>query len=156
MAKRLVKGDFMSEITERNKAVIRRHQDEVWNKRNFDYISMAIADEIVHISPTSAEPLRSGPKGEEELVAAYRRAFPDVHLTMEQLIAEDDMVASCWWMEGTHLGKLGEIEPTGKRIKVMAVSMDRLVDGKIVQAWVSWNTLGLLQQLGVVGPIALR
>jgi predicted ester cyclase len=80
----------------------------------------------------------------------YLTAFPDLHLTIEDLIAEGDKVVDRQTARGTHQGTFMGIPPTGKQITVTAMNISRIVGGKIVEHWVELDTLGMLQQLGVV------
>ena len=79
-------------------------------------------------------------------------AFPDLHSTVEYLIAEGDMVVSRFTMRGTHQGEFIGIPPTGKQVKVTGMVIHRFADGKIVEYWVKWDVLGMMQQLGVIPP----
>jgi len=96
-----------------------------------------------------------GPEGVKESARGYRSAFPDLALTVEQTVAEGDYVATRWTSRGTHKGELFGIAPTGKEAVVTGISIDRWQDGKIVESWTNWDTLGLLQQLGAV-PTAMQ
>jgi len=80
----------------------------------------------------------------------YRTAFPDVHFTIEDQIAEGDRVVTRWTARGTHQGPLVGIPPTSKQVTMSGIAIYRLVDGKIVEQWGVNDMLGLLQQLGVV------
>ena len=95
-----------------------------------------------------------GPEGQKALVAAYRSAFPDVQLTLDQEIAEGDLVVMSITARGTHQGEFFGIPPTGKPVEVQAISIVRVVDGKIQEYSLAWNSLNVLLQLGarVVPP----
>ncbi len=75
-------------------------------------------------------------------------AFPDLHIDLEDVVAEDDKVATRWTLTGTHKGVDEGLSPTGKGVKVTGMSFDRLVDGQIMEGWDNWYGLGLLEQLG--------
>jgi predicted ester cyclase len=81
-----------------------------------------------------------------------RRAFPDLRLTVEDQVAEGDKVVTRWRCEMTHLGELGGASPTGKRVTISGITIDRFEDGKIVEAWRSMDTLALLRGIGAIGP----
>ncbi|HWJ32200.1 MAG TPA: ester cyclase, partial [Gaiellaceae bacterium] len=100
------------------------------------------------------EPVK-GPAGLIGAARAYRDAFPDLRLTAEQTIAQGDHVAVRWTARGTHQGELFGIPATGKEAIVTGISFDRWANGKIVESWTNWDTLGLLQQLGAV-PAAMQ
>lgn len=134
---------------EENKAVIRRLVEEAWNKGNLDVLGEIIAPNHVH-HDRATPGLHTGPEGERQLITTYRAAFPDMQLRLDDLVAEGDKVVHRWTVRATHQGPLMGIPPTGKRIEVAGISIDRLANGKIVESWVAWDSLGLLQQFGAV------
>ncbi len=82
-------------------------------------------------------------------VAEIRRAFPDYAGTNVEQIAEGEEVANRFVFLGTHLGEFEGVTPTGKRVEFVGHSIDRVVEGKIVESWVEVDMLGVMQQLGV-------
>jgi len=93
-----------------------------------------------------------GPEGFKRTVSMYRAAFPDVRITVDDVIAADDKVVLRWHSEGTHRGELAGLAPTGARASVTGIGIDRWKDGKIVEAWTEWDNLGLARQLGAAPP----
>ncbi|HSK86581.1 MAG TPA: ester cyclase [Rubrobacter sp.] len=83
-------------------------------------------------------------------VTELRRAFPDYAGTNVEQIAEGEKVANRFVFLGTHLGEFKGVTPTGKRIEFIGHSIDRAVEGKIVESWVEMDMLGVMQQLGAV------
>jgi steroid delta-isomerase-like uncharacterized protein len=83
-------------------------------------------------------------------VAAYRRAFPDAHSTVEDQVAEGDKVMTRWRARGTHQGQLGPITATDREFEMNGVTIERIADGRIVEVWVARDELGLLGQLGLL------
>jgi predicted ester cyclase len=83
-------------------------------------------------------------------IAEIRRAFPDYAGTNVEQIAEGEKVASRFVFLGTHLGEFEGVAPTGKRVEFIGHSIDRVVEGKIVESWVEVDMLGVMQQLGAV------
>jgi C-1 hydroxylase len=83
----------------------------------------------------------------------FRRAFPDGRMTIEDMVAEGDRVATRKTFRGTHRGELMGIPPSGKAVAIGLMDFVRLVDGKVVESWNAADDLGLLQQLGVLAPI---
>jgi steroid delta-isomerase-like uncharacterized protein len=140
-------------MSEQNKAAARRIAEEFFAGGNFK-----IADELVDASfvghdIASPEPIR-GPEGLKQQAKGYRDAFPDLNLTIEEQIAEGDMVATRWTATGTHKGDLFGISPTGKQTTVGGMTFDRFSGGKIVESWDYWDALGLMQQLGAIPEMA--
>jgi steroid delta-isomerase-like uncharacterized protein len=95
-----------------------------------------------------------GPEGVKQIVGVYRAAFPDLHLTIEDLIAEGDKVVVRFTARGTHQGDLMGVAPTGKEVTVTGISIVRIAEGKIVEEWENFDALGMMQQIGAVPPPA--
>jgi steroid delta-isomerase-like uncharacterized protein len=91
-----------------------------------------------------------GYEGFKQLSMLFRSAFPGFHDEIEDLLAESDKVAARWRFHGTNSGSFQGMPPTGKAIDVTATGIFRVVDGKVTDNWVSFDMLGLLQQLGVI------
>ena len=85
--------------------------------------------------------------------AAWGAAFPDGHATIEDMVAEGDKVAKRWTYRGTHKGELMGIPATGKEITMTAITIYRLSGGKVAECWWNYDTLGMMQQLGVIPPM---
>jgi predicted ester cyclase len=113
-----------------------------------------LADELIAagaVAHDAAQPAPIvGPEGAKESARGYRSAFPDLSFTIDQTVAEGEYVACRWTSRGTHKGELFGIAATGKEATVTGISIDRWQNGKIVESWVNWDTLGLLQQIGAV------
>lgn len=139
--------------SDRNKTIVRRVFEEPW-KGNLDVVDELIARDYVGHDPANPEPLH-GPEGVKEFISTYRSAYPDARITVEQQLAEGDMVATRWTARGTHEGDLLGIAPTGKRVTVAGLTFSRLEDGKIVEEFQNWDTFGMMQQLGAVHAAAL-
>ena len=138
--------------TEENKALVRRSIDEVVNQGN-----LAVADEVcagnyIHRAPGSPE--FHGPEGFKQLITMYRTAFPDLHLTLEDLIAEGDTVVSQWTARGTHRGEFMGLAPTGKSVTVVGMVLSRCAGGRVVEDLEVSDVLGMLQQLGAIPATA--
>ena len=135
-----------------NKAIVSRYREEVWNEGNLDAVDDYIASNYVRHDPGLPEEV-SGPEAVKGLVSMYRAAFPDLHLTLEDMFAEGDKVVQRLTGRGTHQGELMGIPPIGKQVTVTMIEIFRLVEGKIAEQWVSLDNLGMLQQLGVIPPM---
>jgi steroid delta-isomerase-like uncharacterized protein len=105
-------------------------------------------DAVFHV-PGRAEPV-SGPPGYLEIIGMMRGGFPDIQWTLEEMVAEGDMVAARFTMRGTHRGTFFGVPPTGKAIKVQAMNFYRLSGGKFVEERGQPDLLSLLQQIGAV------
>jgi steroid delta-isomerase-like uncharacterized protein len=134
---------------EENKAIVRRINEEVWNKGDVDAIDELIADDAVVTVVGAPEQIR-GPRGFRELVVMYRAAFPDLRITVDEQIGEGEIVVTRWTATGTHEGELMGIAATGKQATTAGVNINRISGGKLVQGWGIFDQLGLLQQIGAV------
>jgi steroid delta-isomerase-like uncharacterized protein len=111
---------------EENKAFVQRYVEEPWNKGNVDALDELCAPNF-HLE---------GFGGVEEFKAtikAFRKSFPDLHFTVEEIIAEGDKVAYRWTARGTHQGEYEGVAPTGKTITSTGITIIRLADGKVVE-----------------------
>ena len=136
-------------MSDANKNVVRRLFEEVWNKGNLPVADELFEQNYSHHDSSTPE-FGRGPEGEKKRATLYRTAFPDVRLTVEDIIAEGETVTARWSCKGTHKGDLGDIAPTGKRFAISGISLARFTNGKMVEGWVNWDALGLMQQLGLV------
>ena len=133
---------------EENKALLRRAVEEVFSAQgNVDVADKIFAPDYVGMNPTDLQDVR-GPEGAKELANMYRSAFPDVRLIIEEQVAEGDKVVTRWIAYGTHQGEMMGIAPTGNQVRVEGVTISNIQEGKIVQEWELFDTLGLMQQLG--------
>ena len=137
--------------TEENKANARRAFEEVMNKGDLSVANEIIATDYVGHAP--GMPDFKGPEGFRQYMTMMRTAFPDIHLTVEDTVAEGDKVVNRYTGRGTHKGELMGIAPTGKQITIAGMVISRYVGGKQVEAWVSSDMLGMMQQMGVVPPM---
>jgi predicted ester cyclase len=122
---------------EENKAVVRREQEELWNHTG----DLDAAEEL--FAAGQAEAAKQG-------AADFRRGFPDVTSTIEDLIAEGDEVVARWRSRATHQGDYMGIAPSGKEVEFTGISFYRIEGGKIAQSWNIEDQLGLLRQIGAV------
>ncbi|MGH3104200.1 MAG: ester cyclase [Gaiellaceae bacterium] len=140
------------QMSDANKTVSRRLVEEAFNQGKYDLIEELVAPTFVNHDPATGD--TKGPEGTRELIEGYRSAFPDLKITIEEQLAEHDLVATRWTAKGTHKGELMGIAPTGKESTVTGLTIDRIKDGKIVESWNNWDTLGMMRQLGVVPEMA--
>jgi steroid delta-isomerase-like uncharacterized protein len=139
-------------MSDANKNVVRRLFEEVWNKGNLPVADELFAQNYSHHDPSTPE-FGRGPESEKKRATLYRTAFPDVRLTAEDIIAEGETVTVRWSCKGTHKGDLSGIAPTGKQVTISGISVAHFTSGKMVEGWVNWDALGLMQQLGIVTEV---
>jgi steroid delta-isomerase-like uncharacterized protein len=136
-------------MSEGNRNAVRRLVEEVWNKGNLPVADELFAYSYIHHDASTPDVGR-GADSEKKRATLYRTAFPDFRLTIEDMIAEGETVMARWSCRGTHKGDLSGIAATGKPFTISGVSVARFENGKMVEGWVNWDALGLMQQLGVV------
>ena len=122
---------------EENKDLVRREQEELWNHTG----DLDAAEELFAADQAEAA---------KQEAADFRRGFPDVTSTIEDLIAEGDKVVARWRSRATHRGEYMGITPTGKNVEFTGISMYRIEGGKIAESWNSEDQFGLIRQLGAV------
>jgi steroid delta-isomerase-like uncharacterized protein len=139
---------------ELNKAIVRRLYEEVFNRRN-----LALADELAALESISHEDISheappgmvaSGPDALRQVVQLLTAAFPDHHMTIEDLIAEGDKVVARATFSGTHHGMFLGIPPTGRPFIQQQIHIVRISDGKVTEHWTVRDDLGMMRQLGVI------
>ena len=133
--------------TEENRAITRRVTEEGWNQGNTAHFDEFFTADFIGHDPFG--PVH-GPEGFKQFYATYRSAFPDTHLTIEDQIAEGDMVVSRLTATGTHQGELRGIPPSGKRVTITGTTILRYASGKVAEAWYEYDALGMLQQIGAI------
>ena len=136
--------------TEANKAIARRFLEEAFGQGKLAVVDEIVAPNHVDSGPGALPGLPSGPEGTKMLITAYRNAFPDLHFTIDEQIAEGNTVVTRWTAQGTHKGELAGLPPTGKPATVVGMGVDRVENGKIVESWGLFDQFGMMQQLGVI------
>ena len=133
--------------TQDNLALVQRWFNEVFTQGNLSVADEIFAADYVNHDPTGWP---QGPQGAKAAASAYRAGYSDLAFTIEDQIADGDRVATRWTAHGTHDGELYGVPPTGKKVTVTGISIERVAGGKIAETWVNFDALGMLQQLGVV------
>lgn len=131
-----------------NAAIVRRAIEEVLNRGNLRVIDELCAPNLIAHDPSG--PDRAGREADKQFVELLRAAFPDLHFTIHELIAQGDTVVIRYTATGTHQGAFQGIPPTGRRATVQGVGVHHLENGRIKESWAFWDQLSLLRQLGVV------
>ena len=134
--------------TENNKEKIVRFINEL-NEQGSRVAAEQFLDPayVDHSAPPYLPP---GAEGWRQLRTPFFTAFPDLHVTIDYMVAEGDKVAVQYTIRGTHQGELMGIPPTGKQVMVRGLDMNRFKDGKLVERWGNQDDVGMMQQLGVM------
>ena len=139
----------MSTSEEENKALYRRTFEEVFNQGNLAIVDDLVApDYLNHEVPPGVN--NRGPDSTRQIVRMLRTAFPDLHFTIEDLVAEGDTVAGRVTMSGTHLGPFQGIPPTGRSFEQAHMHFVRFRNGKAIEHRAVRDDLGMMRQLGVI------
>lgn len=123
--------------------------DRTWSRGDERAIAELCAPDCVFHDPMLPAPAH-GREGYARVVRAYRAAFPNLTVWVEQQIAEEHVVVSRWRATGTHLGDLLGIPPTGRQAEVSGTTISRVVDDMVSETWVHWDRTELFKQLGLV------
>jgi steroid delta-isomerase-like uncharacterized protein len=141
-------GEEDMSATESNKAVIGRFIEEVINQNRMDRANDLVVEDFVELDPLPGQ--RQGREGLKEVLGMMRGAFPDIHWVVEEMVAEGDKVVTRFTWTGTHRGIFLGVPATGRSVAVKGVVMDELAGGKMSKSRILMDSLGMLQQLGVV------
>ena len=133
--------------TEQNKINVRRGFEEAINGRKLAIFDEFLASNYVNHNMPTPQP---GPEGLRAVLGMFMTAFPDFHVTVEDVIGEGEMAASRGYFTGTHQGDFQGIPPTGKQVNVGYIDVWRAEQGMLVENWVQLDMVGLMQQLGVI------
>jgi steroid delta-isomerase-like uncharacterized protein len=139
--------------TSRNKMLIDRFYDEFYNRRQFGVIDELFSPGYVHHLPDIpgyAMDFQDFRKRELQMV----NAFPDMKRTIEDQVGENDKVVTRSIMKGTQEGNLPELPATDRKIEVRSTIIYRIEDGRIVEGWESYDSLGMMMQLNVIHKVS--
>ena len=131
-----------------NKSVIRAFTEDVLNQGRWERVNELVKEDFIELDPLPGQ--QQGREGLKDVLVGMRTAFPDMHWTIAEQVAEDDKVVTRFTWTGTHRDTFLGVPATGKPVEVKGVVIDRLEAGKMADSRILMDTLGLLQQLGVI------
>jgi steroid delta-isomerase-like uncharacterized protein len=137
-------------MAEDTKALLHRWFDEVWNQGSEATIDELLAPDAAIFGLGEDDTEVRGPAGFRQFFHNFRNSFPDMHMSIEDTVAQGDKAAVRVVMEGTHSGNGLGIQPTGRRVRVSGIVIVQSCAGKLIAGWNSWDQLGLLKQLGAI------
>ena len=137
--------------TESNIILCRDFAQKMINERNLTLAPEFVAESSVHheLGDVPAD-FQGGPRAMAQFLGLYLRAFPDLQVVFEDALADRDRVVTRWRLEGTQDGPLLGIAPSGRRVSIEGIRIDRIEDGKIAESWMQMDTMGLLEQIGAL------
>ncbi len=133
-----------------NAKLVHRWFEEVWNQAREETINELFASDAVAYGLGETDVDVQGPAQFKTFFHNLRATFPDIHITIEDTVADGDKVTVRLVLEGTHQGDGLGIPPTGRRVRVAGIVIAKITGGQIVAGWNSWDQLGLLRQLGAL------
>ncbi len=134
-------------MSTQNKMTARRIFDELESQGRLATADEIFASDFVNRTPFGEN---HGPEGAKQFARMLRTAFPDLHATVEDQVAEGDKVATRFTARGTHRGELQGIPPTGNSMQITGIVISRFANGKIVEQWGNPDVFSLMQQIGAV------
>ncbi len=132
--------------------IVKRFFEDVLNQGDQALVDDLFAPDVVYYDPGNPF-LPRGRAGIRQFVKIYRAAFPDLHVTLDELFAYQDTIIARWMLRGTHSEAFLGYPRTGKRVIVVGTTLFTLFEDQIVDCWVAWDALGLLRQVGIVGQL---
>jgi len=132
-----------------HKTMVRSLFDEVLNRGRLSLIDDCFADDFVEHNPAPGQ--GAGREGVKHRIRALREAFPDVRFVVDEIVAENEVVAVRYRWEGTHSGTFLGIPATGRRVAVRGMDFYRLKNGRVTEHWDNMDELAMLTQLGDLG-----
>jgi steroid delta-isomerase-like uncharacterized protein len=118
------------------------------NTGKFELFDQVVAANCVDHDPADGQV--SGPAGYRMFFSGLRTAFPDMNVTPEIIVQDEDTIAFAYTLSGTHTGSLGKIPPSGKKVKIRGMQISKFKDGKMVERWGSSDEKTLLKQIGAL------
>ena len=132
------------------KTIVRSFYEDVHNKRNINALDLLLSYTWVGHDPWIAA--GASHFDDHKLAAAELEAsFPDLHVTVDDMMVDGDKVAARTSMKGTHRGvEFKGVKPTGKKILITGMAIHRVTGGKIAESWMVWDLMSLMTQLGAI------
>jgi len=134
---------------EEHEILLTRWFEEMWNRKNY-----AVAQKLAHTDfvdhGDGNQDAKRGADSAAEVVKTWHAGFPDGRMTVEDIYSEGDKSVVRTTFRGTHSGTFAGVAPSGKKVVVTAIGIDRIVDGKIAESWGDLNVLGVMQQIGAL------
>lgn len=138
-----------------NKRIGRLVLEQMWGEGRLELADQLYSDHYVDHVGRGPEPVEvKGVAGIKQAVTSFRNAFPDLSYTVEGQVAEGELIVSRFSARGTHRGTFLGVAPTGRTVTYTGFDMNRVRDGRIIESWVNYDALALLQQLGIVNEVA--
>lgn len=142
-------GKAAAAHAEEHRALFTRWFSELWNKKNYAITKELVAPEFT-AHGAGGQDIKQGPDGVADMVKIWHKAFPDGHMTMDDIITEGEMSTIRMTFRGTQTGEFYGVPASNKPVEVTSIGIDRVVGGKISEGWGELNMLGMMQQMGAI------
>lgn len=136
-----------------NKTIVKKFYQEVWNERKMKAVDAFLSPSHALVDPNASDSL-TGPEAYKLIVSRFMKAFSNLKFEVQDMVCENDKVVASWMISGVHTGEYNGLEPTNKKISVEGISIHQIADGKIMDTYSVWDTLGLLKKVG--GVVTVR
>jgi len=135
-----------------NKTIAHRLYNEVWNERNLGLVDelMSPSHALHHANESGSQ---IGPQAYKATVTRFVNGFPDLEFTVNDIIVEGNKLAVAWTMAGTHRGEFYGVPPTNRKMSAEGITIHLIEKGKILESYSSWDTWGLMRQIGAANPL---
>ncbi|MGB8215361.1 MAG: ester cyclase [Anaerolineales bacterium] len=134
---------------EAHRAMFTRWFEELWNKKNYDITKELVASEFI-AHGAGGQDIKQGPDGVAGMVKIWHNAFPDGHMTMDDIITEGEYSTIRMTFRGTQTGEFYGVPASNKPVEVTSIGIDRVINGKISEGWGELNMFGMMQQMGAL------
>ncbi|GAC1636055.1 MAG: hypothetical protein NVS9B14_14190 [Candidatus Acidiferrum sp.] len=132
-----------------NKELVKRFYQEVWNERKAQCVEKYLSPSHALVDPNAMD-TKTGPEAYKEVLTRFMRAFSHLKFEVQEMLCEKDKVVASWMITGVHSGEYNGMAPTNKKITVEGISIHQIADGKIMDTYSVWDTLGLMKKVGAV------
>jgi len=132
-----------------NKELVKKFYQEVWNERKAQCVEKYLSPSHALVDPNATD-TKTGPEAYKTVLARFLRAFSNLKFEVQEMVCEKDKVVASWMITGVHSGEYNGLAPTNKKITVEGISIHQIADGKIMDTYSVWDTLGLMKKVGAV------
>jgi len=132
-----------------NKELVKKFYQEVWNERKAQCVEKYLSPSHALVDPNATD-TKTGPEAYKTVLARFLRAFSNLKFEVQEMVSEKDKVVASWMITGVHSGEYNGLAPTNKKITVEGISIHQIADGKIMDTYSVWDTLGLMKKVGAV------
>jgi predicted ester cyclase len=137
-------------MSEENKTLTRRFYEEVFNQKKLGVVDELCAPGFIDHNPAPGQ--APGVPGLKDWLQQFFKAFPDLTATVEEMVAERDLVVTRLTCQGTHKDVIAGATPTGKKVTFSALDMVRIKGGRATEVWHEGNDIAVLMELGAQNP----